>query len=218
MAAEFGDIKRKDIPQYPVKAIREVLINALIHANYEMRGSRFFVAIYDDRLEIQNPGNFPPGMTIEDFKAGISKIRNPTVARVFREKENLEAWGSGYERICTICNKEGYPLPDWEEAGPVTRAIFYPIKASSGASTEACEVTSIRLNETELRILQLCIEEPMGRASIVEALGHKSLSGSIKQALGNLKSTGLIELTIPDKPNSKNQQCKITALGKTLLN
>ena len=87
MAAEFGDIKRKDIPQYPVKAIREVLLNALMHTNYELRGSRFFVAIYNDRLEIQNPGNFPPGMTIEAFKAGVSKIRNPMIATIFREKE-----------------------------------------------------------------------------------------------------------------------------------
>lgn len=78
-------MKRRDIPEYPVDGIREALTNALVHANYETSGTRIFIAIYDDKLEIQNPGAMPPGMSIEQFKAGISRIRNPVIARVFGE-------------------------------------------------------------------------------------------------------------------------------------
>lgn len=59
MAGKFGAMRRQDIPEYPVDGIREALTNALVHANYEIMGTRFFIAIYDDKLEIQNPGIMP---------------------------------------------------------------------------------------------------------------------------------------------------------------
>lgn len=199
MSAQFGDIKRKDIPQYPVKAIREVLLNALMHANYELRGSRFFVAIYDDRLEIQNPGSFPPGMTIEDFKAGISKIRNPMVARIFREKESLEAWGSGYQRICDICEEGDYPVPEFEEVGPVIRVTFYPVgrkdKQSSKRMTDAGEALTLRQIEI------LAILEKHG------ALSTKEIHAHLKKPLS--------ERSVRDQLNQLDKLGKIRAEGAT---
>lgn len=221
MAAEFGEIKRKDIPQYPVKAIREVLLNALMHANYELKGSRFYVAIYDDRLEIQNPGSFPPGMTIDDFKAGISKIRNPTIARIFREKENLEAWGSGYERICNICEKEGYPLPEWEEVGPVMRATFYPKELSaklsaSKASSRHQVDTKLELSEEEHKIMAFC-ESPKAIKEILDQLQYTDRSKFRDKYINPMINEGLLEMTDPGSPKSPKQKYKMTAFGKELL-
>ena len=84
------------------------------------------LAIYDDRLEIQNPGIMPPGMSIEQFKAGVSRIRNPVIARTLGELGLIEEWGSGYKRIKEACEKGGYPLPTWEEFGSALRVTFYP--------------------------------------------------------------------------------------------
>lgn len=126
MTGKFGAMQRRDIPEYPVDGIREALINALVHANYEIVGTRIFVAIYDDRLEIQSPGVMPPGMSIEQFKAGISRVRNSVIARVFSELELIEEWGSGYKRIEESCSKAGYPFPIWEELGTVLRVTFFP--------------------------------------------------------------------------------------------
>lgn len=126
MAGKFGTMRRRDIPEYPVDGIREALTNALVHANYEISGTRIFVAIYDDKLEIQNPGIMPPGMSIEQFKAGVSRIRNPVIARVFGEIELVEEWGSGYKRIKDACHAGGYPEPLWEELGTVMRVTFFP--------------------------------------------------------------------------------------------
>ena len=61
-------MQRKDIPEYPIDGIREALTNALVHANYEISGTRIFVAVYDDKLEIQNPGVMPPGMSVDNSK------------------------------------------------------------------------------------------------------------------------------------------------------
>jgi len=65
-------------------------------------------------------------MTIEDFKAGFSKIRNRVVARTFRELGMMEEWGSGYKRVVDFCRQNGYPLPEWQEVGPALRVTIYP--------------------------------------------------------------------------------------------
>ena len=109
MAAKIENMHRVDISEYPEVAIREILVNAICHADYSLGGMRILVAIYEDRMEIQNPGMLPFGMTIEDLKAGVSKIRNRVIARVCREMGLMEEWGSGYERVIDACRSGGYP-------------------------------------------------------------------------------------------------------------
>jgi predicted HTH transcriptional regulator len=77
-------------------------------------------------MEIQSPGTLPLGMTIDDFKAGLSRIRNRVIARVFRELGLMEEWGSGYRRVSDSCNRAGYPVPEWQEVGPSMRVTIFP--------------------------------------------------------------------------------------------
>ena len=126
MTAKIENMHRVDIPEYPEVAIREILVNAICHADYSLSGMRILVAIYEDRMEIQNPGMLPFGMTMEDLKAGVSKIRNRVIARVCGEMGLMEEWGSGYERVINACRSGGYPEPDWQELGTVFRVTFYP--------------------------------------------------------------------------------------------
>jgi predicted HTH transcriptional regulator len=85
-----------------------------------------FVSIFSDRLEIQSPGMFPFGMTLENFKAGVSRIRNRVICRVLHEMGLMEEWGSGYQRIVSACKKGGCPEPEWQELGSCVRVIFSP--------------------------------------------------------------------------------------------
>lgn len=84
-----------------------------------LTGMRIQIAIYSDRMEIQNPGMLPFGTTMDDFKAGVSKIRNCVIACVLRELGLMKEWGSGYMRVLealsvnlyflhTIMNYQGY--------------------------------------------------------------------------------------------------------------
>jgi ATP-dependent DNA helicase RecG len=82
--------------------------------------------IFSDRLEIQNPGMLPFGMTLDDMKSGVSKIRNPVIARVLRELDYMEKWGTGYKRIIEDCDDGGYPHPEWQELSMVMRVKFQP--------------------------------------------------------------------------------------------
>lgn len=100
---KIAGMKREDIPAYPVAAVREILVNAVSHCDYSLAGMRVMIAVFNDRMEIQSPGTLPLGMTIDDFKAGLSRIRNRVIARVFRELGLMEEWGSGYRRVADSC-------------------------------------------------------------------------------------------------------------------
>ena len=126
LAARITGVRREDIPEYPEIALREVLVNAIAHADYSLTGMRIRVAIYADRLEVENPGMLPFGMTLDDFKAGVSRIRNRVIARVMRELGLLEEWGTGYRRVLEDCRAGGYPPPEWQELGPALRVVFRP--------------------------------------------------------------------------------------------
>jgi ATP-dependent DNA helicase RecG len=117
LRAEFGNIVRQDVPEYPLLVIREAIINALVHTDYSIRGSHIQIAIFEDRLEITNPGNIPFGLTLKDALQGFSQLRNRVIGRVFRELNLIEQWGSGLSRMIAHCQKIGLKPPSFEEIG-----------------------------------------------------------------------------------------------------
>ena len=116
-------MRREDVPEYAPVTVRELLINAIAHTDYALSGSEILVAIFDDRLEIQNPGSFVYGSTAETIKQGISRVRNRAIVRILSELHLMEILGSGYERISTTFD-DGYPEPDWRELGVVVRVTI----------------------------------------------------------------------------------------------
>ncbi|MEA2034092.1 MAG: helix-turn-helix domain-containing protein [Euryarchaeota archaeon] len=115
--ADFSEIRRKDVWRIPLTILREALINAIVHADYSQRGAPIRIAFFDDRIEIENPGILLPGMTIEDVKQGVSKIRDRVIARVFRELDLIEQWGSGFRRMLKEAEELNLPEPVIEEIG-----------------------------------------------------------------------------------------------------
>jgi ATP-dependent DNA helicase RecG len=116
-------MQREDLPEYAAVTVRELLLNAIAHTDYALTGSQILVSIFDDRLEIQNPGSFVYGSTVETIKQGISRVRNRAIVRILRELRLVEVLGSGYERISTTFD-DGYPEPEWRELGVVVRVTI----------------------------------------------------------------------------------------------
>jgi len=114
---DIGAVRRLDTWSLPPVALREAVINAVVHADYAQRGAPIRVAIFDDRVEIENPGLLPPGLTVEDLRRGVSKLRNRVMGRVFQELGLIEQWGSGIQRMSTACRDAGLPAPALEEIG-----------------------------------------------------------------------------------------------------
>ena len=122
LSAKIMDIQRSEAYEIPIVALREALLNALIHRDYT-RNRDIKVAVYDDLVEIISPGGFPNGITLEDISNGRSELRNKVLAKVFKELGYVESWGSGIARIKSICKKRGIKF-SLNEKGDFVEAVF----------------------------------------------------------------------------------------------
>ena len=125
LAYEIAGARRLEVPEYPPVAVREAIQNAVVHADYSQRGAPIRIAVFDDRLEVENPGILVPGLTLGDLLGGVSKLRNRVIGRVFRELGLIEQWGSGVTRIREACHAAGMAEPLFEEVGMRFRVTLY---------------------------------------------------------------------------------------------
>jgi len=96
--SEFSGLNRIDIPDYPIEAVREALLNAVTHRDYSYSSSTL-ISLFDDRIEFVSLGGLPKGITYNDMLLGISVLRNSRVADVFYRLHLIEAYGTGIQKI-----------------------------------------------------------------------------------------------------------------------
>jgi len=110
----YEGIYRRDNLEYPEEALREAIINAVIHRNY--MGAHTQLRIEPDRLNLWNEGTLPPDIKIDDLKKWhFSRPRNEFLADVFFKAGMIEAWGRGTIKIVDECRKAGLPEPEFRE-------------------------------------------------------------------------------------------------------
>lgn len=96
--ATFRKLLRIDTRDYPEVAVREALLNTLVHRDYSFRASTL-ISIYDDRIEFVSIGGLLPGLELDDLMMGVSVCRNPHLANVFYRLQLIEAYGTGIKKI-----------------------------------------------------------------------------------------------------------------------
>jgi ATP-dependent DNA helicase RecG len=107
----FEGLQRIEKDIYPVAAIREMLLNALVHRTY--MGSMIQIRVYDHKLTLWNEGNLPEGMTVESLKGHhVSRPRNPLIADVCFKAGYIDSWGRGTIKIYEACKEAGLPEPE----------------------------------------------------------------------------------------------------------
>ncbi len=172
--AVIGRVRRRDLWSLPPAAVREAIVNAVVHTDYSQRGAPIRISIFDDRLEVENPGVLPFGLTLEDLPLGVSKLRNRVLGRVFHELGLVEQWGSGVQRMIAACRDEGLAAPVWEEIGfrlrvtlrtdptrparidPKDRVILDALEGGEGHGTRAiAEVIGLSTRSTRTRLARL---------------------------------------------------------------
>ncbi len=234
--ADFSEIRRKDIWSIPIDILREVIINALVHADYSHRGTPIRVAFFDNRIEVESPGILLPGLTIEDMKQGVSQIRNPVIARIFKELELIEQWGSGIPGIFRKAKEDKLPMPVIEEIGmrvrftvklnpiapltneqsrkglPQTRSNSQPEAATQSVTQSVTQSESVIL-----KLLMVIKDNTLASSEIMESLNLKHRNNFRNNYLHPALEKGLIERTLPDKPNSRLQKYRLTPKGLNLL-
>lgn len=110
--------KRIDTPEYPLEALREAVVNAVVHRDYSRVGESIRVFYYSDRIEIHSPGLLLPGITVEQMERGevTSKLRNPTLAGLLRDIPGyMERIGSGIRLMLDETEQMGLPKPEFRE-------------------------------------------------------------------------------------------------------
>ncbi|MBR4271250.1 MAG: putative DNA binding domain-containing protein [Bacteroidales bacterium] len=133
MALEIKGIVHDEIYEIPIAAVRELIINAAVHRNYQMTSS-IQVAVYDDRVEISSPGTLYGALTIEEAVRGHSALRNPVLARTLEKIGVIEGWGSGLKRITELCKNytPGFNHLEIQEIGDMLRFNIYRPRSNNG--------------------------------------------------------------------------------------
>ena len=206
--ADFSTVRRKDVWSIPLLLLREAVINALVHADYSQRGAPIRVSFFDDRIEVESPGILLPGMTIEDMRQGVSKIRNHVLARVFRELNLIEQWGSGVRRIFREAQELGLPEPQFVEVGMRLRVVVFL------AETLPLKRTTEQVTEQVARFLNLLNVGPLGVREAMDALGLKHRPTFLANYLQPALQAGLIQMTQPESPKSPTQKYRIVNTAK----
>lgn len=107
---DFEGMQRVEKGEYPVAALREMLLNALVHRTY--MGSMVQLRVYDNKLTLWNEGNLPEGMELESLKRHhISRPRNPIIADICFKAGYIDSWGRGTLKIINSCKEAGLPEP-----------------------------------------------------------------------------------------------------------
>jgi ATP-dependent DNA helicase RecG len=227
-----GKMIREDQPWYPPRATREALANALCHRDYTIPGAAVAVAMYDDHLEITNPGALQFGITPEKLtKPHESKPWNPIIANVFYRAVIIERWGTGTLNIIGWCAENDNPPPDWSEQAGSVYVKFLPAILPSMQQVPEKYPTSIRqveaheahveahepMSNIEKKILGACSVESKSAHELLKFLGYKTRTGNFKRALSQLLIRKFLEMSIPDRPRSKKQKYRLTDKGKQWL-
>jgi ATP-dependent DNA helicase RecG len=147
----YKGLERQELLEYPEPALREAILNAIIHKDYA--STWIFLRVYDDKLELWNPGLLPEELTIEKLKEQHSSYpRNPHIAEVFFKAGYIEAWGRGTTNIIHECLAYGLPEPHLAENQGGLKVTF-----RKNIYTEA-DLTSIGLNERQVKAVLIAKE------------------------------------------------------------
>ncbi|MFO7906114.1 MAG: ATP-binding protein [Planctomycetota bacterium] len=209
-----GRIEREDRLPVPPDALREVLLNAVMHRDYAQPGSYVAVAIFDDRIEVSSLGSLPAGITAEMLSGPHrSVLRNPLIAETFHRTGAVEAWGRGTNRVIEECERWGVKPPSFGEQGGTVMVTFRAVVAPT--PEVAPEVTP----EATPQVLAIlaAAERPSTRSELQQAAGLKDREHFRVAHLEPLLAARWLEMTIPDKPRSPKQRYRTTEAGRRIL-
>ena len=197
-----GGGPREEIWEIPEIALKETVINALCHRDYYDKGGRIMVEVYDDRVEVTNPGGLVSAIPLAEF--GIrSHSRNPLVFGLFERMHLVEQIGSGIGRIRSEMERGGLPVPEFKTEGMFT-VVFQRIGNERAESSEKSseknwqelrkkirENKKLKMNKSQWKILELIFSDPNTSIEIMsEAVGITTRA--IEKNIDKLKDKGLL--------------------------
>lgn len=197
--------KRVDIPQYPMDAVREAVLNALVHRDYSVHTESMPIQLnmYADRMEIINPGGLYGRLTVDRLGHVQPDTRNPVLATALEILHLTENRYSGIPTIRHAMAQRHLPAPVFQNStGEFKVTLYHGAEATAAKSDETPVARAV--NDEKL-LLAFC-RTPRTRAEIISYLGIGSGQYALRRYLDPLLKTGAIRMTIPNCPRSRSQQ------------
>ncbi|MBI2191316.1 MAG: hypothetical protein HYU36_04960 [Planctomycetes bacterium] len=213
-----GKIFREDRFPVPLDALREILLNAVMHRDYSHYSGYVAIAVFDDRIEIQSYGRLPIGITVEQLSGPHrSKPTNPLIAEAFHRTGAVEVWGRGTNRVIAMCKKHDTAPPVFEEQQGFLVVTFRAQMVAGRAATQVTTQVAMQVTTQVAAVLQAASQASKSREELQRATGMRNREHFRKAYLEPLLVSGWLERTIPDKPRSRLQRYRTTEAGLAVL-
>lgn len=236
----IAGVYREERWEYPLPALRELIVNAVIHRDYALDGRDIKIAIFDDMLEITSPGAISPSLDLNNLTAGQSEIKNKTLGPIFKELQLIEQWGTGFRKL----QQELEQYPDisiqMNEPGVAFQIQFAKVtpqvtpqatpQVGTKSGTKSGTKTGTKLAPSDhkeilrylkdspnaVKVLQYC-SEPRSRKEIQGYLGLENRKSLRVIIIKPLIEAGILDLSNPESPKSPNQRYILSNYGIKVL-
>lgn len=199
----YVGIQRRERYFVPEAALREALLNAICHKQYESR-IPIQVSVYEDKMYVANVGRLPENWTLENLMGKHASLPyNPDIAHIFYLAGFIESWGRGVEKICDSLKEDNLPMPEYtvhpgdimiKFTGPEDRIV----RVAGRLSDKLSDKLSDNLSDKERKTLEVLLEDPSYTSpQIADRL--KVSRVSVTKYLKSLKEKGVIERVGSDR-------------------
>src|SRR3989338_333783 len=198
LASKIVEFKRVDIPEYPYEAIREAVINAIAHRDYTYRWAPIMFSIFDDRIEVSNPGGLLPGLSIKKLD-GMHESRNKIICDIFHETKDMEKFGTGVGKMKRLMKERGLPKPEFSEEGDFFVTKFYGPGEKildivpSIPKERQVDLRELGLNDRQIEALRMMVNDKMKMTNIIYREKLKVSDRSASRDLNELMQKGMIK-------------------------
>ena len=217
-SSKIDELYRTDRWEYPVEAIREAVVNAVIHRDYSVLGSDIKVAIFDDMLEITNPGPLLPSINPDKIEDNPSELRNRVLGPIFKDCGMIEQWGSGFKKILEML--KDYPEIELKFNEPSNSFQIQFIKKYFEKNITGDPVNDPVNDPVTGQVKKVLNALSAGNKSSSELrdiIGIKHKPTFRKNYLHPARDAGFIEYTIPENSGSRLQKYRLSDKGRDVL-
>lgn len=212
-----SDAKFVTEPEYPEFVWKEIIVNAIAHRDYSIKGTDIQIKMFEDHITVESPGTLPGIVRLNNMRE-THFSRNPKIASLLHEYEYVREFGEGIDRMYIEMRQAGLPEPEYRTEAFMVYATIKNKKFLEGRQEQVVHNTQENTQEStrdstqestqdsiQNRILEYC-KEPKSKKDITAFLGYRDAKSFAKNHLKPLLQSGKLRMTIPDKPNSKNQK------------
>ena len=201
--------------EYPKFVRQELIVNAVTHRAYSITGTDIQIKMFDDHFTVESPGTLPGIVRINNMRQ-VHYSRNPKIAEFLHEYEYVREYGEGVDRLYMEMKQAGLPAPKYKMEAFMLHATISNkrIEENDDVPQDTPQVNlqvnpqvnpQVAGNDLAGRIIEFC-RKPKRKTEIAKYCGYTDERYFTKKYLKPLLQEGIIEMTIPDKPNSCNQR------------